>query len=457
MSSPAPRPRQPANPRLRAQVASAGLSYTGLAAEITAAARADGRTLVVDRTRVGHWINDGQQPREPVRGYLVQVLSARTGRVLAPADLGLRPVPHSPASHSPVPGPPSAAPDPAGDPTDRRTALALLGGTALSLTAPLTDASAADAADRARAYTRHTRATDLGRDALEELDLAVHGFAAGYASRSAADLWPAVAAHRHRAHLLLHATRRTLAQARDLAHHAGMLSVVLAWLAHDLGHSRTVQAYCDDAAELGLQAGAPEVAAWAEDVRCTDHLYAELPLDALTAAIRGLALAPRGSNAAVRLAAQVARAHARLGDSHAYMHAARDAHRHRDHLPAHATGLFAVDATRILSYDATSQRWLGNYTQARDAALAAAASYAALPGPQGAPTRLAVARLDAALAHAALGDPEAAVHIAREAIGAGHPAHAALQRARQLDGQLRRLHPASGVTAAFHDELRAFG
>ncbi|MET7848524.1 hypothetical protein ABZT48_09855 [Streptomyces avermitilis] len=41
-------------------------------------------------------------------------------------------------------------------------------------------------------------------------------------------------------------------------------------------------------------------------------------MDAPPAATRGLAVAPRDDNAAVRLSAQVARAHARLGNQHEY-------------------------------------------------------------------------------------------------------------------------------------------
>ncbi|MEU9469717.1 hypothetical protein AB0D78_24395 [Streptomyces avermitilis] len=47
-------------------------------------------------------------------------------------------------------------------------------------------------------------------------------------------------------------------------------------------------------------------------------LYDSRPLDAPLAATRGLAVAPRDDNAAVRLSAQVARAHARLGNQHEF-------------------------------------------------------------------------------------------------------------------------------------------
>ncbi|MEU8138819.1 hypothetical protein [Streptodolium elevatio] len=100
-----------------------------------------------------------------------------------------------------------------------------------------------------------------------------------------------------------------------------------------------------------------------------------------------------------------------------------------------------------------SHRWLGQHAKARDTALAAATAYAALPDPQAAPTRLAISRLDAALAHAALGEPDTAVATARTALPAGRPPHAVLRRARQLDGQLRRSHPGT-ATDAFHEELR---
>ncbi|MGK5531361.1 XRE family transcriptional regulator [Streptomyces sp. URMC 129] len=349
------------------------------------------------------------------------------------------------------PAPPRAVPSETGDPTNRRSALTLLGGTALT---PLTVLESAGA-DDVHAYTRRAELTDLVPEDIESLERAVHHFDVDYslmtrAPHSPRELWPVVAAHRHRASDLLHERRHTLREGRELAHHAGMLSVILAWLAHDTGRRDLIPALCADAWHHGRQAGDPEVCAWAEDVACTEALYADRPHDALTAATRGLAVAPRDGNAAIRLSTQLARAQARVGNREAFTEVAARARRHREALPAHGTGLFAVDAVRIVSVDATSHGWLGDHQRAHDAAVEAIHLYEAAPSPHHAPTRLAIARLDLALAQAALGEPEAAIATARRALDGSRLVQAIRDRAAQLHHTMTRRYPA-------HPEVRAFG
>ncbi|RLU82499.1 hypothetical protein CTZ27_29645 [Streptomyces griseocarneus] len=383
--------------------------------------------------------------------YLAETLTRLCGlpTPLTPADLGLAPRGHSP--NTPF-APPPVAPDEAGDDqTKRRTALALIGGTALT---PLMSTGHASA-QTVRAYTQHATTTELSPGDIEQLDLAVHHLGATYSAQPPNELWPVAAAHRHQAFVFLHERRHTLDEGRALARHSGMLSVVLAWLAHDLGKGDLVDALCEDAWVHGKQAGAKEVGAWAEDARCTHKLYAGHPLDALTAATRGLAVAPKDGNAAVRLSAQVARANALLGNRGAYRAAAATSHRHQARLPLHAGGLYAVDAVRITSYDATSLRWLGDADRARTAAQQAIDYYRTAPQPHQAPTRLAIAQLDLAHAHVALRDPEAAVDTARQAITGTRLVNSVKARAQELDMTLRRRFPTHPAVGEFAEEVRA--
>jgi hypothetical protein len=370
---------------------------------------------------------------------------------LRPADLGMDPSaasgrdPGHPAS-------PAATPGEAGDPTKRRTALTLIGGTALGSLAPLLTPGAASA-DVARAYSHHTTLTELAPDDLTKLETAVDRLGTTYSSKPPRELWPEAALQRHRAFTLQHERRHSLSDARELARHAGMLSVILAWIAHDLGQDDVVHAYCDDAWTQSEQAGHPEVGAWAEDVRSTHALYDNRPLDALVAATRGMAVAPRSSNAAVRLSAQVARAYARLGNADAFEEAAVRAHNHQERLPLHSAGLFAVDAVRITSYDASSYVWLGRADRARAAAEEAIGHYRSFPSPFKAPTRLAIAQLDLAQAHSALGAPDAAITTAREALTGSRLVDSIRGRAQQLNRMLQRRHPQNSAVAEFGEEL----
>ncbi|MEO3976836.1 tetratricopeptide repeat protein [Streptomyces sp. CAU 1734] len=324
----------------------------------------------------------------------------------------------------------------------RRSALAAISATAL---APLA------------AGTAPAHATPLGPTDITDLESAIHTYSAQYSAQPPHTLRTAVAAHRRHARTLLRERRHTPRQDRELAHHAGMLTVTAAWIAHDHGHRPLVQQLCDEARELADRARAPQVAAWAEDVRATDALYAGHPRHALTAITRGLATAPRDSHPAIRLTAQLARVHARLGNRDAFTEAAAAAHRHRAALPLHGAGLFAVDAVRIISYDASSHLWLGDHERARTAATEAITHYQATPGPTRAPTRLAIAQLDLATAQTALGEPEAAVATARQALTGDRTVQSVRGRARQLDAHLHRHHPGLPLVRDFTEEVRALG
>ncbi|MFM9462719.1 XRE family transcriptional regulator [Streptomyces scabiei] len=404
------------------------------------------------RTRIGHWARDGEIPRDPrLPEALAYTLTRLCGlsQALTPADLGMDP--NAASDRSPGhPASPAATPGEAGDdPTKRRTALALIGGTAL---APLMTPGTASA-DTARAYAHHATLTQLDPADLTKLETTVDRLGTTYSSKPPRELWPTAARQRHRVFTLQHERRHTLREARELARHAGMLSVILAWIAHDLGEGDLVQAYCDDAWTQSEQADHPEVGAWAEDVRSTHALYANQPLDALVAATRGMAVAPRDGNAAVRLSAQVARAYARLGKAAEFEESAVRAHKYQERLPLHAAGLFAVDAVRITSYDASSHVWLGHADRARVAAEEAIGHYRAFPGPFQAPTRLAIAQLDLAQAHSALGEPDAAIATARQALTSSRLVDSIRGRAQQLDRTLQRRYPEDSAVAEFGEEL----
>lgn len=401
------------NEKLGWWVQQTGLSYAEFARELWATAVAHGRgDLRPDRTRVGHWINDGQVPQHPLPEFLAQTVARLRGCPVEPADLGL---------------PRSLAP-----------AAASLG-----------------AVDVANAFARQATSSELSPSDVADLELTVHELTTAYPSRTPGELWVSTMGHRQRTHELLHHRRHTLREGREIARHAGMLSVVLAWIAHDTGDHNAVMAFAADASAHGQQADTPEVSAWAEDVLATDALYDNRPLDALTAATRGLAVAPRTSDAAYRLTAQLARVHARLGNEDGYHEAARRTTECRPRLPQCRSGLFGFDSAGIDSFNASSLLWLGRPQEAHDAAAAAIEQYRSMVAPAAAPTRLAVAELDLALAHAALGDPDEAVRAGQAALAGVRVVDAILDRARQLDLDLRRRFPSQRVIEDFRDQIRA--
>ncbi|MER8119047.1 XRE family transcriptional regulator [Streptomyces sp. NPDC094031] len=361
---------------------------------------------------MSHWVSDGEQPKDPVPELLAELFTAylKLDRSLTPADLGLRS-----ALPDDVPVPAAASPQ------------GLLGmGNSL---------------ETVRSYTRSSQISELRAGDIEDLELSVAQFSAAYSAHPPTEVWAKVAPLRGRAASLLTQRRHTLREGRELSRHAGMLSVILAWLAHDLGDRGFVDAYCDDAWEQGHQAGDLEIGAWAEDVRCTDALYSGRDVDALAAATRGLAVAPPGSKVALRLLAQLARVYAKLGQAGQFEETMRRVKHERHRLPPHRAGLFGVDAAVVTSYGASSLVWLGRHERALESALEAIERYEAMPLPYQAPTRLAIARLDLALAHTSLGDPRAAIDAATAALTAGRIVQSVRTRAEHLHYRLALRYP----------------
>jgi len=313
-------------------------------------------------------------------------------------------------------------------------------------------------AAEALTWSRELERTDVGPGTLEHLEAAVDQVCGRYGELPAAEALP-VARHYRRQVARLLGGRHTLREGRALARAGGLLSVALAWLAHDLGDTAAAEAYCLDARLHGEHAELPEVCAWAEDCRATIALYDERPQDALQAALRGRSRAPGGTAAEIRLTAQVARASARAGRLDGFELAMTEARAAQRRLPAHAAGLFSADAARIDSFEASGARMLGRPDRAARAATAALEHYrAAAPGPDGrhrSPTRLAIALLDLAGAHAACGDLDAALASGEEALSGGRPAEAIRVRGRQLASALLARDPRSPQVRAFADRLRA--
>jgi transcriptional regulator with XRE-family HTH domain len=138
-----------------------------------------------------------------------------------------------------------------GDSTDRRQALRLLGTSTLGVGAahghldPFTQ-SAVEAME----FTRRAEASQLGPRTLEHLDSVISGMTAAYSRTPPGELFPKARWYRRQVGDLI-AGQHTLREGRELYRHAGSLSLILAWLSHDLGDPVTAEAHCLDAWEHG--------------------------------------------------------------------------------------------------------------------------------------------------------------------------------------------------------------
>jgi len=339
--------------------------------------------------------------------------------------------------------------------TKRRTAVMLTG---LTLAAPEVAAQILDqAAAEALEFTRQAEATSLGTGVLDHLELAVTDFNDAYSVKAPQKVFDAAMDYRRKVDQLLTA-RHTHQQGRELLAYAGWLSELLAWLAHDLGNPRAGLAFANDAFVHGQQAGHGELCAWAMDAAASINLYEHRPERALDAARRGLTQAPATHPLTVRLHAQAARASAATGDAENFitsLRSAEDAHRF---LPVRSPHRFGLDPLpladyALTSYPATAYIWLGQAEQARQHAEHALAIYEAAPAASRSPSREAIARIDLALAHAQLGDPDDAVAIGHQALNSDRVVDSVRNRAADLTGYLVRRYPAHGAARELRERL----
>ncbi|WP_326829927.1 tetratricopeptide repeat protein [Streptosporangium sp. NBC_01810] len=343
--------------------------------------------------------------------------------------------------------------------TKRRDALKFAG---LALTAPAAAAQILQqAATEAMEFTRQAEASALGSGTLDHLDLAVTEFNHAYSLKPPQQVFGAVLDYRRKVDGLLKG-KHTHPQGRELLAFAGWLSELLAWLAHDLGDAHTGLAFANDAFIHAQQAGHGQLCAWAMDAAASINLYEQQPGKALAAARKGLAEAPVDHPLTVRLHAQAARAAAAAGDTAGFtadFQAAEDAYRL---LPPRSPRRFGMDVLpladyALTSYPATSFIWLGQAEQARRHAEHALSVYESAPETSRSPSREAIARIDLALAHAQLGDPDDAVALGHQALDSTRIVGSVLGRAGDLTSFLARRYPRQAAVEGLRERLAATG
>ncbi|MGW2327797.1 tetratricopeptide repeat protein [Streptomyces sp. NPDC001700] len=343
--------------------------------------------------------------------------------------------------------------------TKRRNAVKFAG---LAMASPAAAAQILEqAAAEAMEFTRQAEASSLGSGTLDHLDLAVGEFNHAYSIKPPRVVFDGVMDYRRKVDALLKSPH-THRQERELLAFAGWLSELLAWLAHDLGDARTGLAFATDAFVHGRQAGHGELCAWAMDAAASINLYEHRPEKARDAALKGLTEAPATHPLTVRLHAQAARAAAADGDADGFTTAFRAAKDAYHLLPPRPPRCFGIDVLpladyALTSYPATSFIWLGQAEQARQHAEHALAAYESAPEASRSPSREAIARIDLALAHAQLGDPDDAVALGHQALDSARVVDSVRHRAGDLTAFLARRYPRQAAVEGLRERLAAHG
>lgn len=400
---------------LRALMAERGISQRSLA-----------RQAPCDQAYISRLVSGKQQPSPKIAALLDRVLDAG-GKLAA-----------------------------LGEDASRRDALRLgimasVSPEALSL---VLDGAAAEAME----FTRIAGVTAVGGGVLDHLESVIAGISGAYCTQPPAEVFPAARAYRSRVQDLVGGPC-TLREARELYVCAAWLSELLAWLAHDLGHPVAAAAYAIDSFEHAVLAGHGELCAWAADAMSSVAMYSGRAGRAAEAARQGIATAPTGHPLAIRLRAQAARAHARLGHREECKQLLREAEELHEQLPSRAPMRFGTDtgvlaSYAVTSYSASSYVWLGDYRRAEAYARRAVAVHEAAPDASRAPTREAIARIDLAIAVTALGQPDEGAALGREALGSARVVDSVRSRAGDLDAMLTSRYPGQPATAGFREQYR---
>jgi transcriptional regulator with XRE-family HTH domain len=218
--------------------------------------------------------------------------------------------------------------------------------------------------------------------------------------------------------------RMTLAQHQEVLALAGVLAELIGCVEYDMGSVQNAETTRRAALSLGEEAAAPEVIGWAYEMRAWFALTAGDYTGVVRAAEAGEELAP-GTRAAVQLAAQRAKAWARIGDRRQVElaldkgRALLDAMPYPDNLDNHFTvdpakwDFYAMDCYRLLGSAAPSG------TENRLARAYAEEIIRSGTGPDGqarTPMRIAEARVTLGVIAARQGDVEDAVAHGRAAL-----------------------------------------
>jgi tetratricopeptide (TPR) repeat protein len=425
------------NSRLKAQRARLGLTQQEVAEALAALAwEHDHEQLGVDADMVSKWERGVKRPRRLYRRLFCMLYDSTE------EDLGLRQTQGG-----------APADDFSGEDVDRRAFLRA------AVVAPeVLRRVLRGAGGEAMEFTRMAGTSGVGAGTFDHLEAVLTELRCSYYEQPPAEQFAVARAYRTRVQELIQG-RHTFAEGRQLYIYAALLDETLVWRAQDLGDALTAEAYAIDCFEHADQAGHDELCAWAADQMASIAIYANRPERAATAVRKGIERAPAVHPVAVRLRAQAARAHARLGQRDECERSFTEAHDLYDRLPSRTPVRFGED-TRVqadhalIGHPASSYIWLADFQRAKGYAAQAVALHEAVPVGSRDLGREAIARIDLGIALAELGEADEAIGQGRLALASPRVSESSSVRSRaaDLDTVLTRRYPGLPAAQEFHEE-----
>ncbi|MEU1624186.1 tetratricopeptide repeat protein [Streptomyces sp. NPDC020096] len=243
------------NVRLRETIAAVRCTYEALAKDVRRIASENGEILQTNKSAVSHWVG-GAEPTGQTGQYIAEALSRRAGRIVTPAEIGLRSGDHPvPLDADPV----VTATDLGRADVERRRFLAIAAFTTAGVAMPLGyDHEATSRMLRAR--SGRTIVGDEDVDVVRQITAAFHAaderLGGGHGLTTVTAYLADTAAPMLRGRFPTeHVRRQAFGAVAELAYLAG-------WKHHDLGHEGAAQRYYQVGYQLACEADPFGHAAW---------------------------------------------------------------------------------------------------------------------------------------------------------------------------------------------------
>jgi tetratricopeptide (TPR) repeat protein len=251
--------------------------------------------------------------------------------------------------------------------------------------------------------------------------------------------------------------RLTLGQHQEVLALAGLVALLVGCVEYDMGKRQGAEATRKAAFSLGEEAGNADVMGWAHEMRAWYTLTQGDYRGTIAAAEAGAAIAPH-SSAAVQLAAQRAKAWARIGDRR-QVEVALDHGRgslERLPYPEDLDHHFVVDPAKFDFYAMDCYRLVGEDKLAEIYAHEVIRSSTDPDGTERKPMRNAEARITLGVTAARSGDLDQAVSYGRHALNGDRKSLPSLVMcSRELGDVLQQRYPNEAETAAYLEQMRA--